>query len=293
MSTCKTRFVDEQRVRRGFDRVASLYDVHATVEREIGRRMLERLDYVRIDPKVVVDMGCGPGTAYTALHERYPNAIVTGVDLSESMLKAGDQTRRQLRWLMPFLRTQRLQKICANAAFVPLRAGCAQLVWSNLLLHWCDDAEAVIREMHRVLEVSGLATFTTFGPDTLKELRNAFGDGKSHTQRFTDMHDLGDMLVHAGFADPVMDMEVITLEYERIDRLLEDLRRTGARNAMLDRSHGLMGRNKGQAVLARLEAMRRDGKLPLTLELVYGHAWKGQPKKMADDRSVIQFVPRI
>ena len=289
------KFVDERQVRRGFDRVAPFYATHSAIEREIGSRMLERLDYVRIEPQVIVDLGCGPGAAYTALRERYPKALIAGVDLSEQMLRAGERSRKELRWLMPFLRARgagNLQKIGGNAAFVPIKTACAQLVWSNLLLHWCDDAAAVIREMHRVLEVGGLATFTTFGPDTLKELRSAFADGKTHNQRFTDMHDLGDMLVHAGFADPVMDMEVITREYSEPARLFEDLRRSGAGNAMLDRARGLHGRQRWTEMLARLEALRRNGKLPLTLELVYGHAWKGAPKKTADNRSVIQFVPR-
>jgi malonyl-CoA O-methyltransferase len=175
---------------------------------------------------------------------------------------------------------------------MPFRSGSAQLVWSNLMLHWCDDAAATIGEFGRVLEVGGLAMFTTFGPDTLKELRAAFADGKTHTQRFTDMHDLGDMLVHAGFADPVMDMEVITLEYAEPARLFEDLRHTGAGNAMIDRARGLQGRHHWQAMLGRLAAMQRNGKLPVSLELVYGHAWKGAPKKTADNRSVIRFAER-
>ena len=279
-------------MRRGFDRVASLYDAHASIEREIGRRLLDRLDYVRIDPQFVLDLGCGPGSAYTALRERYPKAQIVGVDCSENMLRAGEQTLRQLRRLVPFLRGRQLQKICGNATWLPVGTGCAQMVWSNLLLHWCDDALAVIREMHRTLDVGGLATFTTFGPDTLKELRAAFADGKTHTQRFTDMHDLGDMLIEAGFSDPVMDMEVITLEYADPAQLFSDLRRTGAGNAMLDRSRGLSGRRGWQAMLDRLGAMQRNGKLPMTLELVYGHAWKAASKKTADDRSIVRFMPR-
>lgn len=290
-ATPNGRFVDEQRVRRGFDRVAALYEAHAGVEREIGRRLLERLDYVRIEPSVVLDLGCGPGTASAALRERYPKALIAGIDLSEHMLRAGARTQGQLRWLMPFLRRP-MQKICANAAFLPVRNASVQLVWSNLMLHWCDDVPAVIREMNRVLDPGGLATFTLFGPDTLKELRAAFADGKTHTQRFTDLHDVGDMLVEAGFADPVMDMEVITLEYDTVERLLADLRATGAGNAMVDRSRGLGGTKAWRAMWARLEAMRRNGKLPLTLELVYGHAWKAEPRKTAEQRSVVRFMPR-
>jgi malonyl-CoA O-methyltransferase len=282
-------FVDRLAVRRAFDRAAAGYDAHAEIEREIGRRMLERLDYVRIEPRHVIDLGSGTGAALPALRERYPAARVLGVDASAAMLRAGQRQSRQLRWLMPFLKANREARICADAEALPLKSGLAQLVWSNLMLLWCNDPVAVIREMHRVLEVEGLAMFTTFGPDTLKELRASFGDGATHTQRFVDMHDLGDMLVHAGFADPVMDMEIVTLEYESLDRLFADLRASGAGNAMLDRRRSLGGRAAWQRMRAAYETMRRRGKLPATLEVVYGHAWKGQPKKTADGRAVVRF----
>ena len=282
-------FVDSRQVRRRFDRLAAQYNAHADIEREIAARMLERLDYVRIDPRLIVDIGCGTGEATAALRERYRAAQLLGVDFSESMLRAGQMQSSQLRWLLPFLKASRAPRICADAEALPLKAQSAQLVWSNLLLLWCNDPVAVIAEMHRVLAVEGLVMFTTLGPDTLQELRASFGDGRTHTQRFVDMHDLGDMLVHAGFADPVMDMEVLTLEYDKLDRLLLDLGRTGAGNAMLDRSSGLAGRGAWQRMRAAYEAKRRQGKLPVTLEVVYGHAWKGAPKKRPDGRAVVHF----
>jgi malonyl-CoA O-methyltransferase len=283
------RFVDPRRVRRGFARAASGYDEHAAIEREIGKRMLERLDYVTIQPQRVLDLGCGSGAALTALRQRYRDAQVIGVDFCPEMLAAGREQATRLRRLLPFLTSTTAPRVAADAAALPFAAASAQLLWSNLMLLWADDPVAVIGEMHRVLDVGGLAMFTTLGPDTLKELRSAFGDGHTRTQRFIDMHDIGDMLVHAGFADPVMDMEVLTLTYADVDALIGDLRASGATCAAHDRPRGLSGRGTWQAMRAAYELMRRDGRLPATLEVVYGHAWKVAPKKDSQGRAVIRF----
>lgn len=283
------RFVDERRVRRRFNRVAATYDAAADIEREVGRRLLERLECVTIAPGRIVDLGCGPGTASDALGARYPDAQLLSIDSAEAMLAAARQ-RGRLRWLLlPFLRQRGPQRICADAAALPLPADSSQFVWSSLLLPWIDDPQAVFREVHRVLAVEGLFMFATFGPDTLKELRASFVDGAVHTQRFVDMHDLGDMLVGCGFADPVMEMEIVTVTYPDVDALLRDLRASGAGCAMADRRRGLTGRGAWQQMRERYAALARDGRLPATLEVVYGHAWKGAPRKTADGRSVIRL----
>ncbi|HPU79296.1 methyltransferase domain-containing protein, partial [Accumulibacter sp.] len=244
-SSMKTaaQFLDQRQVRRNFARAASTYDQVAVLQREIGRRMLERLDYVRLEPQRVLDLGCGTGASLTALNERYPKASVIGVDLSEAMLRIGQKQRSRLRWLLPFLPGQRPALLAADAAALPFKPQSIGLLWSNLLLHWLDDPLPGFREAHRLLEIDGLLMFSTFGPDTLKELRASFGDGYPHTQRFTDMHDYGDMLVACGFADPVMDAEVLTMTYASFDDLLSDLRQSGSACAMRARRHGLMGRS--------------------------------------------------
>jgi malonyl-CoA O-methyltransferase len=166
-------------------------------------------------------------------------------------------------------------------------------VFSNLALQWCDP-QRVFGEASRVLSPGGLFIFSTFGPDTLKELRAAFAaaDGRAHVNAFIDMHDLGDALVHAGFADPVMDMEVITMEYDSVEAVARDLKAIGARNALPDRPRGLSGRGLWRKVGAAYEAHRRAGALPATYEVVYGHAWKVAPKRAPDGRQVIDFRPR-
>ncbi len=176
-----------------------------------------------------------------------------------------------------------------DAVRLPFAGGSFSLLWSNLMLHWVNDPEPVLKELHRTLEVGGLLMFSTFGPDTLKELRAAFGDGYAHTQRFIDMHDWGDLLVHCGFADPVMDMEILTLTYPDFDALAAELKAAGDTVAMTARRHGLMTPRLWRQAAAAFAAKARDGRVPVTLEVVYGHAWKTAPKKTADGRSIVRF----
>lgn len=281
-------FVDRNAVARRFALAAADYPQHDFLAREVDGRMLERLDYVRIDPRRILDLGCSRGASLTALQARYPAAACVGVDIAHAMLAAG---RRRppawRRWLgagasAPFA-------VQAAAEQLPLAAGSVSLAWSNLLLHWLEHPLPALAEMHRVLEVGGLLMFSTLGPDTLKELRAAFADGYAHTQRFTDMHDLGDMLVDSGFSDPVMDMEMITLTYPTLDALFAELRGAGSACAMNARRHGLTGRGRLAAVAAAYERLRIAGRLPASFEVIYGHAWKAAPSKLPDGRSIIRF----
>ncbi|MCC2868567.1 MAG: malonyl-ACP O-methyltransferase BioC [Candidatus Accumulibacter phosphatis] len=288
----QAQFVEQRQVQRNFARAASTYDEVAVLQREVGRRMLERLDYVRIEPQRVLDLGCGTGASLSALRERYPKALLLGVDLCEAMLQAGQAQRSRLRWLLPFLRGRPPPLLVADAASLPLPGQSIGFMWSNLMLPWLDDPMAVFREVHRLLAVEGLLMFSTFGPDTLKELRASFCDGYVHTQRFIDMHDYGDMLVKCGFADPVMDAEVLTMTYASFDDLLNDLRRSGSSCAMRARRHGLMGRSAWAEVRAAYQQLANAGRLPATVEVVYGHAWKAPPRKTADGRAIVRFDPK-
>ena len=288
-------FVDSRQVRRNFARAAaSGYDAVAVLQREVGSRMLERLDYVKIEPGCVLDLGCGTGSSLGALSERYAKSQVLGADVSEAMLQAGRKERSRLRWLLPFLRASRkpISLVAADTLALPFTSGSVGLIWSNLMLHWLDDPLPAFREMHRVLNVGGLLMFSTFGPDTLKELRASFSDSYVHTQRFADMHDYGDMLLACGFADPVMDVDVLTMTYSRIDDLFRDLRQSGSGCAMQARRHGLMGRSAWCAARAEYEKHVSQGRLPATFEVVYGHAWKAQASKTADGGTIVRFDPK-
>ena len=280
-------FVDRRQVARRFSRVAQDYGNGDFLAREVDQRMLERLDYVKLAPQRILDLGCSRGRSFDQLSLRYPEAQMIGLDLSLPMLQAGQVPRPAWqRWLG--LGKSVPARVVADALHLPLQSRSTAIIWSNLLLHWLDDPLPALAEAHRVLEVGGLLMFSTLGPDTLKELRAVFADGYAHTQRFTDMHDLGDMLIECGFSDPVMDMEVITLTYDDLDALFGDLRSAGSSCAMKARRHGLTGRGRLAAVREGYEALRRDGKLPATFEIIYGHAWKPEARQIADGRAVIR-----
>jgi len=282
-------FVDRRQVARRFAQVADGYDQGDFFAREIDRRMQERLDYVKLQPGRIVDLGCSRGGSFAGLGARYPEAVVLGLDRVPAMLRAeAARASAWQRWLGLGKRNEPL-RLAADATRLPLAAGSVGLVWSNLLLHWLDDPLPALAEAHRALETGGLLMFSTLGPDTLRELRAAFADGYAHTQRFIDLHDLGDMLVGCGFADPVMDMEIITLTYDDVDGLFAELRAAGSSCAMKARRRGLSGRQGWLAARAAYEAMRQDGKLPATFEVIYGHAWKAAPDKLADGRAIVRL----
>jgi malonyl-CoA O-methyltransferase len=282
--------LDARRVRRGFTRAAAGYDTAAVLQREIAARMLERLGYVKLRPGLVVDLGCGTGASLAALGERYPQAGIVGIDVCEAMLHVGHRRQSRLRWLLPFLRgPKNATLLAADARSLPLRTGTVGLLWSNLMLHWLPDPLAGLREMHRTLETGGLLMFSAFGPDTLKELRACFSDGYAHTLRFVDMHDYGDMLVECGFTDPVMDVERLSLRYSSVEMLFDELRRNGSICAATGYRHGLMGRRTWQAAIDAYETWRIEEQLPASFEVVHGHAWKGEPRTIADGRAVIRF----
>jgi malonyl-CoA O-methyltransferase len=189
----------------------------------------------------------------------------------------------------------RQMAVCGDVEALPLAPNSIEMVWSNLAVQWCNDLPATFVELHRVLKVEGLLMFSTLGPDTLKELRLAFNgvDGHNHLNRFADMHDVGDMLVQAGFSEPVMDMEYMTLTYDDVRGVLQDLRGIGAHNATQGRGQGLMGKNAFALLLENYEKLRREGKLPATYEIVYGHAWKPQPRVTRDGAAIIKTSFRM
>jgi malonyl-CoA O-methyltransferase len=293
------REVDSRAVRRGFARAATTYDAAAALQREVGSRMAQRLDYVKLAPTAILDAGCGTGEAIGELAARYPGARVVGLDLALPMLEAARARAASGRSLLDRLlqplaggRAARMPRfVCADIASLPFAGVSIDLAWSNLALQWVNDLPRAFGEFRRVLKVGGLLSFTTFGPDTLGELRTAFAgvDGDTHTNRFVDMHDIGDMLLHAGFADPVMDMERIVLTYDTPRAMLAELKAIGATNRTRGRPRGLTGRARWSRVTARLEALRRDGRIPATFEIVYGHAWKGEPRTTPEGHPIVRL----
>jgi malonyl-CoA O-methyltransferase len=262
--------------------------------------MAERLDVVRLAPTAILDAGCGTGAALPEFARRYPSARRVALDIALPMLAAArtktDASRSALgRLLAPLAGRERSKGpafVCSDLTALPFAASSFDLLWSNLALQWVPDLPAALAEMHRVLRVDGLVMFTTFGPDTLRELRAAFADvdARPHVSRFVDMHDIGDILVHLGFADPVMHMEQLTLTYADPAALMRDLKAIGATNAAQGRARGLMGRARWSRALASLERTRRgDGRLPATFEVIYGHAWKAAPTRTPDGHAIVRL----
>jgi len=254
--------------------------------------MAERLAYIKLTPSRILDLGCGVGSDLPLLAEHYPGAQRVGVDFAAPLLKLAAGERGFLRRLLGAGRNEPTL-VCADAEHLPLGRASVQMVWSNLMLNWLHDPMPALHEMHRVLEIDGMLMFSTLGPDTLRELRAAMPAGSGErVHRFIDMHDIGDCLVRAGFAEPVMDMETITLTYGDLDGLVRDLRDAGATNASLARPRGLTGRANWARAREAYERLRVDGRLPASFEIIYGHAWKAAPKKAPDGRDVIRFEPR-
>jgi malonyl-CoA O-methyltransferase len=284
-------------MRPNFERAAATYDEAAVLARETGARMAERLDYVKINPQCVADIGCATGDGIRELQKRYPKALPLAIDFARPMLQAVKARAPMLQRLAG--RGPRLVNADVNA--LPLAANSLGLVWSNLMLHWLDDPLPAFKELHRTLEVGGLLMFCVLGPDTLKELRDvaarvgvgadvalgqtAVGGAlrRPVARSFLDMHDLGDMLLAAGFADPVMDMEMIRFDYRRSRQFLADQRHLGVRDDLL----GDMRWQDWRRVFNAWQTEQTTA--PASFEVVFGHAWKNQLQPSIGTQSIIKL----
>lgn len=282
--------LDMKQVRRAFARAADTCAQASMVTREVERRMAERLDYIKCDPARVLDAGTGLGEGLALLRRRFPRAELIGVDIAHALLRRARRAGTAFDRLRALAGRGRVHWACGDLVSLPLKSASVDLVWSNLALAWASDPLAALAEFRRVLVGGGLLMFSTYGPDTLKELRTAFGArGARRVHSFVDMHDLGDMLVAGGFAAPVMDMEMITLTYPDVGALARELRASGQTSAARERPRGLTGRGEWRRMAVLYENERKHGKLPATIEIVYGHAWKGEPRITADGRQVMKL----
>ncbi len=302
---------DQERVRKAFDRAAESYDEFAVLQTEVCNRLLEKLDIVKIKPQMILDVGSGTGVAIPALYERYKKAQLVALDISEKMLNKSAQQGS-------FFRSPHL--VCADMEQLPFEDNTFELVFSSLSMQWCNDLNAALTEVKRVLKPGGLFVFTTFGPDTLKELRQSWsgddGSGDSsenssersnlhvnqHVNQFIDMHDIGDALLLDGYAEPVMEAEILTVTYDAVDLLMHDLKAIGAnvtangaqsdQDQLEGRRKGLGGKSELQRMRKNYEQFRKDGLLPASYEIIYGHAWKHDPaetKKPTVDKQFVHF----
>lgn len=273
--------LEKRAIAKSFSAAAASYDANAFLQQEVGKRLLERLDYMKLTPERILDIGSGTGACTRALQKRFPKARVFGLDLAFGMAR---EAQRRRGWFA------KEQYLCADAERLPFATGSVDLVVSNLAFQWLAEPEIAFSEIQRVLKPNGLLLFSSFGPDTLKELRAAWAtvDDRIHVNRFMDMHDVGDAMVRARLADPVMDMEALVLTYKEVPALLRELKGIGAHNINAGRSHALTTPAQLKQMMTAYENFRRaDGSVPATWEVVYGHAWgtevRARPTGLANE----------
>lgn len=270
-------------IARNFSRSAVTYDSVSVLQREIGERLLERLEMVKIAPISIMDLGSGTGFFSRILEKFYQKSWVYNVDRAIGMLRFA---RSQSRWL------DHQRFIQADACELPFQDQNFDLIFSNLTLHWCVDLKMVFQEIYRVLKPGGFFIFSMMGPDTLMELRESWKavDNFAHVNHFVDMHHVGDALLQTGWEDPVMDMEYLSLEYSDIGGLFDDLRKLGANNNFVGRRTTLTGKNRFKQMIAHYEALRREGLLPASYEIVYGHAWRPLVSKSNNSSGEVEIA---
>jgi malonyl-CoA O-methyltransferase len=259
--------LDRHAVARAFDRASISYDAAAELQKRVRDELLVRLDEFKVIPQTILDLGAGTGHGARALKRRFPRAMVVAADIAPGML---EQARQQSRWL------RRFERVRADAYALPFKDGAFDLVFSNLMLQWCDDLDAVFADIARVLKPGGLLLFSTFGPGTLSELREAWAaaaDPSNHVNHFFDAHALGGALMQAQFAEPVLVVDRVVARYPDVISLMRELKAMGAHNVTQGRARGLTGRRRLAAMTQSYEAMRRDGKLPATWEVIQATAW--------------------
>ncbi len=293
--------LDSRDVRRRFDRAADTFGAADFVHGVTRDGLLTRLQPLRIDAKTVLDLGAATGSATALLRKRFGGAHIVSLDLSRNMLR---QRKHRRLW---FSRTSSVQ---ADAQRLPFANQSFDVVFANLLLPWVNDPAAVLAEVSRVLRKGGVLAFATLGPDSLKQLSRAWGLVDSHVDvkhahvapahvapahvapahvapahvtqphvhRFLDMHDIGDALVSAGLADPVLDVDRLTVKYPDARKLFRDLTLSGSRNSLAGRRRGLLGKGQFNRLVAALSEASPGTAIEIDLELVYGHCWSAGPR---------------
>ena len=255
------------------------------MQREIGDRLLDRLDYINFQPQHILDVGAGTGTCSYQLAKKYTKSKIFMMDFATSMLQ---QAKKKRTWTERW--SSRYKFIGGDAAALPFSDNSMDMIFSNLAMQWCDDLAQVFSEFKRVLKPDGMLLFSTFGPDTLKELNQCWQqlDGYQHVNHFIDLHEIGDALLKGGFSDPVMDMEMITVTYPDVISIMRDLKQIGAHNVNQHRAKGLTGKATIKKLHAGYEVYRNDDVLPVSHEVIYGHAWIPENKDQMQECSVQQ-----
>jgi malonyl-CoA O-methyltransferase len=264
--------LDRRALQRSFDRASDGYDAAAGLQRSVREELLTRLQFFQLEPQRILDLGAGTGAAALQLRRMYPRSRVLAVDLAEGMLRSA--RRRQRLW-------RRFGLLCAAANALPLKNGSVDLVFCNLMLQWCDQPIQVFAEVRRVLKPGGLLLYSSFGPETLRELRAAWSaaDAHPHVSQFPDMPQLAAAMAEAGLIEPVIDIETRVSYYGAVHELTNELRALGARNAVANRQRSLMGKSRLQTMTQAYELVRVARGLPATYEIIYGAGFAGAARE--------------
>jgi malonyl-CoA O-methyltransferase len=277
--------LDRAQLRASFERASASYESAARLQVSVAAELLARLAAFRFEPRVVLDLGAGTGRVTRELKRRYPRALVIALDLAPGMLR--EARRHQPLW-------RRFERVCGDALRLPLKDASVDVVFSSLMLQWCEPLGTALAQIRRVLRSSGFLAFSTFGPDTLNELRSAWAhaDGYSHVNHFPDVHAVGDALVRAGFMEPVLDIDRIELGYPDALALMRDLKAIGAHNVTAGRPRTLLGRGRLARMQQAYEGFRREQRLPATYEVIYGASWGAAARPaVAATAGVVRIAP--
>ena len=280
-------------VAKSFGQAAMHYDDVAVLQRQTGDELLERLSLVKLSPKRILDLGAGTGRNLSQLAGRYPNAELVAIDIAPAMLQ---KAKLNFQKAMGFKRWLPKQKkpvlLVGDAESLPLTDNSVDLVFANLALQWCD-LKSSFAEIERVLRPDGLLMFTSLGPDTLYELREAWAsvDNYPHINIFYDMHDVGEAMVNAKLAEPVLDMDRYVLTYDTVKTLMKDLKILGASNVNNGRRRGLTSRLALKKVANYYEKYRDNKVLPASYEVIFGHAWGPIDSSQATDKDGTVHIP--
>ena len=277
--------LDKRKIRESFNRSAKDYDQHAVLQKTVAERLLTRLDLININPAWILDAGSGTGSTARALAKRYRSARIVQADFAPLMLHQS-RSRSWRFW-------SRQHYLCADVEMLPIADRGFDLIFSSLTYQWCNDPGQTFTEAGRILKPNSLLLFATLGPDTLKELRASWAaaDDHAHVNTFLDMHDIGDALVRAGMEGVVMDVETITMHYDDCKGLMSAIKAVGAHNVNTTRLRGLTGKGKLQRMVQAYEQCRSKDGLPVTYEIVYGHAWTPVQDHVAHHHGQTVYVP--
>ncbi|MCG8378634.1 MAG: malonyl-ACP O-methyltransferase BioC [Proteobacteria bacterium] len=275
--------INTKQVRCSFNSSAEDYDAFSVLQRTVSDRLIEGFDEISIKPSFILDLGSGTGYATGRLKKLFKKSFICQLDISDQMLK---QSKRKPAWF------KKNYLICADAMQIPLPDDSIDIVFSNLMLQWCHDIDAVFAEVNRVLKTGGVFIFSSFGPDTLKELRESWlsVDDSIHVNAFIDMHDVGDSAIRNGLDAPVLSVEHIVLTYDDCWQLMHELKKIGSHNINSGRRKTMTGKTRLQKMIHSYESFRQENKLPATYEVIYGHAWQTGKKANVKMQADTQYV---